>query len=387
MTRTVYPSMLTHLATGEHRMCTCWQVTWVNGTVLGFTDHDQDIPSPGWSSVDATLNNIYVSAAGYTATDSSTTAALNVDTMEVSGPMISPSITENDVNAGLWDYAKVIVFDVCWADLTRGPIWRRVGRIGEITMEKYHFRAELRGLAQAYANRLGSVTQPGCRNNFGDSRCGIDKNGASPALFVIGAVTSVNPDGVTIYDTGRTEPGPSGGVAITHVTNANPGVVTLASTALGLVDGQLINISGIVGMPLLNVVTVARSPSGTHFNLTIDTTDTSVYGTYSSGGTVDVFGGDTSIFDFGIMTITNTVSPTPLNAGLSREVKCYTTGQITLQEPFPYPVAVGDSYILYEGCDLSETTCHDRYNNVVNFNGEPWLQGQDKLVQVARHNP
>jgi hypothetical protein len=51
--------------------------------------------------------------------------------------------------------------------------------------------------------------------------------------------------------------------------------------------------------------------------------------------------------------------------------------------PLPYDVT-GDSYTMTEGCIRSLTMCRDRFNNVVNFNGEPWLRGPDAAAQVGR---
>lgn len=389
MTRTVSVGMATHLAQTSHNFVTCWKVTLTSGTVLGFTSHDEDLIISGWVSVDAQLNGTYLAASGYSATDTSTTAALNVDNMDVMGPMVSPAITENDLNAGLWDYAKIVVFLVSWENPALGPIWQRVGRLGEVTLEvgPDAFKTELRGLSQAYTTRIGDLTTPGCLNLLYDSRCQVDPNSASPNFTAYGVLTGVNSDGVTYYDTARTETGPTGSsLGIIGVSNGNPGVVTMSSGALNLIDGQLITLSGIGGMPLLNVVTIVRNPSGSTFQLTIDTSDTAVYGTYTSGGTVTLFGGDSGWFDHGMMTILNVGSPLSLNAGLSREVKSYVPGQWTLQEPFPYNAFPGESYKMTAGCDKSPTTCRVKFSNKTNFRGFDWLQGLDKMVQVARHN-
>lgn len=388
MTRAISAARLTYLATANHKEVDCWMVTRVDGTIIRLTALDDDIVISGWGSfagVSASvLNGTYQAAAGYVATDASTSGALNVDNMEVMGPMVNPSITEADLNAGLWDKAFIRVFSVNWGDLTMGPTWKRVGWIGETSLARASWRAELRGLMSAYnTTRICEVTSAACRHTFGSQTVG-NRPGCTiniAALAVTGTIDSVNTDGLTLYDAARTEPGPTGGVAITAITNANPGVVTLASTALALIDRQLITISGVVGMPLLNVVTQSLNPSGTTFQLSIDTSDTAAYGTYVSGGLVDVFEGDTGFFDYGIITMDS-----GLNTGFSREVKSYVPGQWTLQEPFPYAVAIGDAYTMTPGCDKTLPTCRDRYSNVINMRAETWLAGVDALVQVGRHN-
>lgn len=84
-------------------------------------------------------------------------------------------------------------------------------------------------------------------------------------------------------------------------------------------------------------------------------------------------------FDGGVLTFTSGD-----NSGLSREVKFHAAGGVfTLALPFPYAVQTGDAYSLTPGCDKTLTTCIDRYNNAVNFRGEPHVPGIDKMLQTA----
>lgn len=72
-------------------------------------------------------------------------------------------------------------------------------------------------------------------------------------------------------------------ITITAISNANPAVVTASNS---LTDGDVIVLSGVVGMEKLNgrAARVVTS-SGTAFSLEgINTTSTSVWGTYASGG-------------------------------------------------------------------------------------------------------
>ena len=47
----------------------------------------------------------------------------------------------------------------------------------------------------------------------------------------------------------------------------------------------------------------------------------------------------------------------------------------------PYPLTVGDAYSVSAGCDRLFGTCKARYNNVVNFRGEPYIPGQDVILR------
>ena len=331
---------------------------------------------------------------------------------------------------------------------TMGALILRVGNLGEVTLERNSFKSELRGLSQAYSRVFGELTQPGCRAVLGDVRCKVPlspptwamgtvyaavshgdasigsivkpsvynqynflctttgtSGGSEPswnltiggttsdgsvvwttvyARTAVSSITGVNPDTLTLYDSSLVMPGPAGGVAITGITNANPGVVTVADLST-FSNGEAITMSGIVGMPLLNVNVVIQGISGNSFNLSIDTTNTGIYGTYVSGGTITPLGSDSGYFDFGVLTFTS-----GLNIGLGREINSYTLGQYILAVPFPYTVAPGDTYTAIVGCDKSMATCgtktglYGKFDNIYNMRAEPYLPGLDMITQVGK---
>jgi len=366
-----------HLAAKYQTVARCARIEKTSGEVLRFTDLDRGLTISGWADPDDALNGTYVAYAGFKATDISTTSALNVDNLEIEAPQVSPAPLEAGIHAGEWDGAAVTIFLVNYSDLTMGPHYLRVGHLGELSTKTGATRNELRGLMQAYTKTLGSLTSPTCRNTFGDSKCQVDLG----PLTVTGSVTSVT-DTLNVLDTSRTEPGASDGVAVTGITNADPGVVTMADNTLNLHDGQAVVISGVGGMRNVNGVTYARNPSGNTFELGIDTSDTAAYSPYTSGGTVAALGGGRSAYDGGVITMTSGA-----NAGLSRQVKTFTTGQITLGLPLPYALQIGDTYSLSAGCGKDFfADCVGGYDNSINFNGEPYVRGLDQLVQVGRHD-
>lgn len=87
---------------------------------------------------------------------------------------------------------------------------------------------------------------------------------------------------------------------------------------------------------------------------------------------------DDGFFTFGKITFTS-----GNNNGLSMEVKEYTTGNIILVFPLPYAVTAGDGFDIEAGCDKTFETCVNRFNNAVNFRGEPHVPGTDKLFETA----
>ncbi len=87
---------------------------------------------------------------------------------------------------------------------------------------------------------------------------------------------------------------------------------------------------------------------------------------------------DGDIFTHGILSFTNGE-----NAGLKFEVKSCVAGQIKLMLPTPYAVAIGDTYSMTQGCDKMFSTCKTRFNNAINFRGEPHLIGIDRLLETS----
>lgn len=72
---------------------------------------------------------------------------------------------------------------------------------------------------------------------------------------------------------------------------------------------------------------------------------------------------------------------TGANAGGSYEVHTWisATGTATLFLAALYPVEIGDTFTLTPGCNKHFTTCRDKFDNAVNFRGEPFLPGSDML--------
>lgn len=71
------------------------------------------------------------------------------------------------------------------------------------------------------------------------------------------------------------------------------------------------------------------------------------------------------------------------NAGLSVEVKSHrkdATVSFELWQAMPEPIVAGDAFTVTAGCDKRFQTCHDKFNNVINFRGFPHIPGNDFVV-------
>jgi len=78
------------------------------------------------------------------------------------------------------------------------------------------------------------------------------------------------------------------------------------------------------------------------------------------------------------------------NAGYSRKVKTFASGVFTLALEMPYAFGVGDSVTVIAGCRKRHersaanpggaSDCADKFDNVVNFGGEPHVPGADAIT-------
>lgn len=72
------------------------------------------------------------------------------------------------------------------------------------------------------------------------------------------------------------------------------------------------------------------------------------------------------------------------NNGLSMEVKAYDdpTRLLTLFLKMRSAITVGDTFTILPGCDKKKTTCEVKFANMVNFQGEPDIPGEDQVQQT-----
>ncbi|WP_108811143.1 baseplate hub domain-containing protein [Sphingorhabdus sp. Alg231-15] len=69
------------------------------------------------------------------------------------------------------------------------------------------------------------------------------------------------------------------------------------------------------------------------------------------------------------------------NCGLRFAIISGDGDAIRLADQPTRPVFVGDKALLTSGCDKNFVTCRDRFQNSINFRGEPYLPGNDLLTR------
>lgn len=189
--KTVSANLKTHLQGEALTVCTLWKITRADATVFGFTDCSRDITYSGTD---------YLAATGHTPSSIKTTSTLGVDNLEVASVLDSSTITEADIQAGLWDFAQVEIMLVNYLSLADGHMMLRKGWFGNVKTGRNNFIAELRGMMQPLQQTIGRVYTPACDAVLGDARCGVTLG----SYTVTGAVTTATSARV-FTDTARTE--------------------------------------------------------------------------------------------------------------------------------------------------------------------------------------
>lgn len=172
-------------------ICTLWRCQRADGKVFCFTDVDVDVV---WNG------ERYAAGTGVTPSAVSNQSSLAVDNLTVTGVLNSDTITDDDLLAGLWNNAKILVVQANYMNIDDGVEIIRSGYLGDITKGRTQFEAELRGLAQKAQSKVGRVITVACDAKLGDSRCKVNLANYT----VTGSVTTAGfKDRFT--DTSRTE--------------------------------------------------------------------------------------------------------------------------------------------------------------------------------------
>jgi uncharacterized phage protein (TIGR02218 family) len=196
--KTVSPALLAHMALGTTTLAWCWRVIRTDGEMFGFTTVDKALQIGDLQVAGVQLGNLrYEAATGMTPSAIEGQVGMAVPNLEMAGFLDSDSITVDDLLAGRWDDASVLIFQVNYNDLSMGAVILAAGKSGNVSSGTVGFKAEGRGLAQMYQQPVGEVYSAACPANLGDARCGVDLG----PLTETGTVESV--EGLSAFtDTG-----------------------------------------------------------------------------------------------------------------------------------------------------------------------------------------
>ncbi len=166
MVKTIPKEMQDDLTAGVTTHCYGWVLKRVDGVVMGFTDHDRDLPFEDETGTKVSLK----AETGLSPSAQDSTTGLGVDNMDVIGILDSLSLSESDLALGLFDGAVMTAYRINWQNTEHKVILLK-GSIGEVTRGSIAFNAEVRGLAHNLNQPTGRQYNPQCDANLGDSRC------------------------------------------------------------------------------------------------------------------------------------------------------------------------------------------------------------------------
>jgi uncharacterized phage protein (TIGR02218 family) len=192
--KTLTTSLQNALESHASTLCTCWKITRSDGVILGFTSHTTDLLIAGVN---------YSGKTGFTPTAIASSSDLSVDNLDLEGLLKDGGITEEDIRAGVYDYADVLVFMVDYSNPTGGTIIVRRGNIGELTLRDGIYVSEIRGLAQRLARVFMRTYTPDCDAQVFDERCRASKIGFTNSVTITEVTVPYSQFKVSISGTAR----------------------------------------------------------------------------------------------------------------------------------------------------------------------------------------
>jgi uncharacterized phage protein (TIGR02218 family) len=141
---------------------TFWRILRRDGVTLGFVTHDRNL----W--FDGVLHR---AAPGLVPSAIRRSAGFEPDSADVQGALSHEAIRSDDLAAGRFDGARVLVGLVDWESLERHVVYR--GVIGTVSEEAGQFTAELQSRKAELQHDMIPRTSPTCRAAFCGPGCGL----------------------------------------------------------------------------------------------------------------------------------------------------------------------------------------------------------------------
>lgn len=168
--RTISVAMAGKLAVSGKRLAKMLRIEMGDGTVLGFTDHDQDIVYDLLGDGDET----YEAGRGVLVSDIVLRAGLDADNFEATGPL-SDDVTLAGLLGARFKDARCWLFEVDWSDLSAGHIPWMGGHIGDARPRGSEFMFDIRNLFERLQQMVGRAMINTCDADHTlpiDPRCG-----------------------------------------------------------------------------------------------------------------------------------------------------------------------------------------------------------------------
>jgi uncharacterized phage protein (TIGR02218 family) len=415
-------NLITRMATGSNTLARLWRIERKDGTVQRFTDHDEDI---------TITDGTYKSTPSFTPQAVVSTAGRGIGNTELPIVFTGDSSTGFDreqLIRGVYDDASVFIYLVDWLYPSYGTMTILAGSFGTIAIDNnVGGTVSISGLLSKLDKILGERYSAECRVDLGSIRCGIsldDGVGGSNAKAILsmdvasGGFFHGHPAGqalagetVTIGTKTYTwrvsvstianevKIGNTGADSIKNLVaavNAGAGsgtvygsLTTANADATGSANGGRATftaiVSGAAGNGIVSTTTMTRASfNGATFQSGADPSRLRTTGTISAvtSSSKITITPDLPIaagfLNLGMIVWDELTS----NSGLSMEILVDGAGTgddhlLTLALAMPFTPLVGDTVVLFAGCDKLKVTCDTRFRNLVNFQGEPGIPGSD----------
>ncbi len=352
-----------------------WKIKRSDGVIIGFTNNNDDYYHD---------NILYKKTNSSNSSDIQNNSSLAVNNLEVSfsidgleGYFIDDkSHTENFsfdyIRVGLYDNATIDMFMI---DIYNPSVIIPLpsGKIGNIYVNKYNVKIELRGIEQRLQGNFGRVYTLNCSANFGDSNCKVNKTNytkndtvkrvINKAMFTCDINDTMAPI--------RRD--------IENITGSG-GVYTFTVTNHGLTSGSFVTISN---CQRLNSATDDINGT-THPIIVLDSNnfrisfnDLIILGSTGNFGTIT----QKIISEFykdGLLKWTSGRNSTINN---EYKIKNYNPNRFELYVRPLYPIEVGDTFQVVAGCDKTPQKCSSVFNNMENYYGFNLIPGDDNVFK------
>lgn len=356
MAKTVPANIQASLDSGATTLTTIWDITRTDGVIVRLTELDRDVVFDG---------NTYESAYGYSRTALLNRTGLEFDEIDLEGIFNDSFVARDDIVAGNYDDATLLVRLIDWETPTDGSVIITKGRMGRVVSRPDGlFTAQLTTLRALLDKNIVELTSPTCRAQLGDARCKVPLQPdirSSDTEYALGdfiRVATIN-DGTEqedfenrIYE------------CVVAGTTASTAPTYDTTEANQTVDGTATFEARRAWTRHATVLTVT---SRTEFTIVLD----------ESRAVDDWYNQGFVRFETGE------------NAGRVFEVKDWAQGNriVNIYLPAPGPIEIGDKLAIAPGCNKLRETCIAKFvinnsldfsgGNILNFRGEPDVPGAD----------
>ncbi|HZV19341.1 MAG TPA: DUF2163 domain-containing protein [Sphingobium sp.] len=143
----------------------CWRLERRDGVTIGLTSHDRPLDVAGLR---------YAAAPGITPSALMRGGDGASDLADIEGALSAAAITEDDLDAGRWDGATLLLHLTEWTE--PGVLWLELARgtLGGVERRDGRYAVTLRGAGALLDKAVAPVTSPTCRARLGDGACRID---------------------------------------------------------------------------------------------------------------------------------------------------------------------------------------------------------------------